>query len=365
MRPLPAKDYRMHPAYDCTSHAGQCQVRNSHWSGRHRFLMSSNKLHRHMRMVQGDVQNMHQTLGLVCQTLNLPPPPPLASVTQIDDDEDEVQILEPSISRVREDPVAVALPPQSPPAPHAPIDTFLESVKSYDITPHRSKKRVKRTQPKWPDIISKQQVGKEVARRLVERYLARLDHFVYGIASHHRSLDDVRYASPALLAAICAVSALHDAGNAELFETCSGAFRGIVADSVFQERDTEYMRALCIASFWLLDFSRILSSDAIRRAADSRLHRYFDKLKEPTLRMDQRPAARDRVRLWYLLFICDQHLSILHNRDCLTRFERVIVKERETFLDDNMANTRDIRIVSQISLLQIMCQVRDAFGSER
>lgn len=299
----------------------------------------------------------------MCRALNIQPPAALAS-TQFDDD-DPVEIIEPPTTQVRENQVADALPPQSPSAPHAPIDTFLESVKTYDITPYRSKKRVKRTQPKWPDIISKQQVGKDVARGLVERYLARFDHFVYGIASHHRSLDDVRYASPALLAAICAVSALHDAGNVELFEVCSGAFRGIVADSVFQERDTEYMRALCIASFWLLDFSRILSSDAIRRAADLRLHRYFDKLKVPTLRLGQRPAARDRVRLWYLTFICDQHLSILHNRDCLTRFERAIVEERETFLDDNMANTRDTRIVSQISLLQIMCQVRDAFGSER
>lgn len=81
--------------------------------------------------------------------------------------------------------------------------------------------------------------------------------------------------------------------------------------------------------------------------------------------VDQRSAVRDRVRLWYLLFICDQHLSILHNRDCLTRVDRPIVDEREVFLKDDMASTMDTRMVSQISLLRIMCQIRDTCGSER
>ncbi|KAF7590661.1 hypothetical protein BBP40_002553 [Aspergillus hancockii] len=47
---------------------------------------------------------------------------------------------------------------------------------------------------------------------------------------------------------------------------------------MFEKRDVEYVRALCIASFWLADASRIFSSDAIRRAADMRLHRSFDSL---------------------------------------------------------------------------------------
>lgn len=324
--------------------------------------MSSSQL----QLVRQDVQNIHRTLAAVCETLDLQPPPALLTAKSFVDDVEAPTVPLPG-SAIVEDSVAGATLPQSPSTADAPIDTFLDSVggSGHGNAVTQNKRPNRRTQPKWPDIISTQQIGKEVARGLVERYLSRLDHFVYGIASHHETLDDVRYASPALLAAICAVSALHDASNPQLFQVCSGAFRGTVADSVFHEKDTEYIRALCIASFWLLDYSPILSSDAIRRAADSRLHRYFDKLKEPIIRTDQRPVARDRVRLWYLLFICDQHLSILHNRDCLTRFERTIVEERELFLNDGLASTRDVRIVSQVSLLQIMCQIRDAFGSER
>lgn len=77
------------------------------------------------------------------------------------------------------------------------------------------------------------------------------------------------------------------------------------------------------------------------------------------------PESRDRVRLWYLLFVCDQHLSILHNRDSLLRHEKEILNNWESYLNTDEATDSDTRIMLQVNLLLIMSQVRDTFRSEQ
>lgn len=142
--------------------------------------------------------------------------------------------------------------------------------------------------------------------RLVERYSSRLDHCLYGIAGELCNVQKLRSSSPTLFAAICTVSALHDPQDPSMYEICNRHFRQLVSQSTFEKRDVEYIRALCICSFWLADASRILSSDAIRRAADLRLHRTFDTAFGSHDTRDLSPVeSADRIRLWYLLFVCD------------------------------------------------------------
>lgn len=76
-------------------------------------------------------------------------------------------------------------------------------------------------------------------------------------------------------------------------------------------------------------------------------------------------AIKDRVRLWYLIFISDQHLSILHNRDPLLRNDKEIAMSWETFLSRDDTTDSDIRLISQVALLVIMSQVRDLLGSDK
>ena len=266
-------------------------------------------------------------------------------------------------------------PPTSPSAVQAPIDTFLEITRpspSSADTPQTARQR--RSIPQQ-DLVTKNIITIEVAERLVDRYFSRLDHFLYGIGSRYSDVQGLRQASPILFAAICTVSALHDPKDQTLYEVCNREYRRLVSRSMFEKRDVEYLRALCIGSFWLSDASRILSSDAIRRAADLRLHRHFHDLvggiggnPNGLATMDSsfsEADSRDRTRLWYLLFVCDQHLSILHNRDPLLRHEKDILTNWELYLDSEGSNDSDIRIMSQVSLLLIMSQVRDTLGSER
>jgi hypothetical protein len=107
-----------------------------------------------------------------------------------------------------------------------------------------------------------------------------------------------------------------------------------------------------------------------------RLHRSFEHLSAPTdprllagshvpQTFHNTAALQDRVRLWYLTFISDQHLSILHNRDPLLRSDKEIALSWEMFLAREDTTDCDVRIISQVALLVIMSQVRDLLGSDQ
>ncbi|CAG8922768.1 unnamed protein product [Penicillium salamii] len=331
-------------------------------------------------ILQSDISGIHETLDNICQHLNLPRPKALLSSGEATETDDKTGGND-DLDRDNEDLDGCEIsPPDTPSAVQAPIDTYLDIAKlgspgSSENTPPSTTKHRQNSAPQ--DLISKGVISIAVAETLIERYFARLDPYLYGICSGYQSLQQIRATSPVLLAAICTVSALQDPEGQRTYEACNREFRRLVSRSLFEKHDLEHVRALCISSFWLSDASRILSSDAIRRAADMRLHRSFEHLSVP---MDPRLVAgshaapqsfhdtgalQDRVRLWYLTFISDQHLSILHNRDPLLRSDKEIALSWETFLAREDTTDSDVRIISQVALLVIMSQVRDLLGSDQ
>lgn len=316
-----------------------------------------------IEMLTDDIVNLHRTLDEVCRHLEIGVPKPLASKTKTQARENG------SDSASGEDPDCEVTPPASPSAVQAPIDTFLEVAKlgspgSADQSLSYRKPSVKH------DLVGKGIISTTVAERLLDRYFNRLDHYLYGIASIYRDMASVRQASSILFAAMCTVSALHEPGpDQSLYESCNRELRRLVSRCLFEKTDIEFIRAMVISSFWLSDASRIFSANGIRRAADARLHRLFRQAVSPgessvglsSLRPDE---CVDRVRLWYLLFISDQHMSVMHNRDSLLRVDRDITNEWELFLERPNREDNDIRILSQTSLLLIMGQVRDTLGME-
>lgn len=316
-----------------------------------------------------DIVTMHQTLDVVCRHLNLEVPKPLRSRS-----ENAVLVDSGSGGQSGEESDCEVSPPGSPAAVQAPIDTFLEVVKL--TSPGSGDQSLGSRKPSTQqDMLTKAIITTQVADRLLDRYFNRLDHYLYGIASMYKDARTARQASPILFAAICTVSALHEPDSDHaIYEACNREFRRLVARSLFDKRDLEYIRALCIASFWLSDAARILSADAIRRAGDMRLQRFFRRALQPDSDKTgsnsnmylnlTRAQLTDRVRLWYLLFVCDNHMSILHNRDALLRSDREITTEWESFLEREGREDNDVRILSQMSLLLIMAQVRDTLGTQ-
>lgn len=302
----------------------------------------------------------------MCEHLGLATPLDLASVERL------TNVEATNLAEDLDSDAACELsPPASPSAANAPIDTYLGAGRpdsSVETTsPSRSRKRT--SEP--GDLISKGILPLELARELVNQYLSRLDYFLYALSNQYKDFETIRSKSPILLAGICTVAAFHHPEHQHLFDSCNREYRHLASTALFEKRDVEHIRALCIGSFWLPNASRILSSDAIRRSADCRLHQRFQAscgVTSSTLSTPEDQLRnvenRDCARLWYLLFICDQHLSILHNRDSVMRRDLNIIEDRLNFLMSPQSTNQDVRLLSQVSLLVIMGQIRDVFGSE-
>jgi hypothetical protein len=118
------------------------------------------------------------------------------------------------------------------------------------------------------------------------------------------------------------------------------------------------MRAMCIASYWLHDLSWMLSGYAIRRAMEVNLSSNY----ELVLRGSDEEAMNN-VRIWYILYICDRHLSILYGRPSIVR-DDVSVNGWEEILRSSMCTEADKRLVSQMALLVIVGNARELFGPD-
>jgi hypothetical protein len=210
------------------------------------------------------------------------------------------------------------------------------------------------------DFINRGLVSVEDADRLVNLYLNRIDHFIYMIGgSKYRSLEALRRGSPILTACICTVAALHDPMSNHLYGVCNREFRRLMATSMFDRRiDLDHMRAMCIGSYWLHDLSWTLSGYAIRRATEINLSKSFNRVIT-----ENSEEAMDCLRIWYLLYICDHHLSILYGRPSLIR-EDASIGGWEELMKSLVFTESDKRLVSQMALLIIMSNVRELFGRD-
>ncbi|KAL2800884.1 hypothetical protein BJX66DRAFT_290348 [Aspergillus keveii] len=220
------------------------------------------------------------------------------------------------------------------------------------------------------DLISRKAITMTDAKMLVNRYLRKTDHYLYGIASDYKSLQEIRQASPLLLTAILTVEALQRSESEQLYRVCYAEFRSLMADFLFSHSvSLEDLRGLCIACFWLSDISWSISGVAIRRAIELALHKSFP-ITIDALKSQQSPDALDNrtkkivdsVRIWYLLYICDQHLAILYGRPHIMREDEGI-QNWTLYLAIHRSPT-DIRIISQVALLQILRSVSETFGQD-
>ncbi|KAI7570667.1 cytochrome b2 [Hortaea werneckii] len=325
--------------------------------------------HKQISLLGKDMLNVHDTLERICQHLGIRNPDPVVSYPNTTGNEAQAPQND---YEQEDDGVCELSPPASPSAAKAPIDSYLTSLQ--ETSPAGTSPQKGRRNTLAPaDMITKGVISLESANALIEYYLRHLDRFLYSLAGHYKCLDDVRRASPALLAAMCTVAAFQKPESSGLFDICNREYRHLVSTAMFEKRNQEFIRALCIGSFWLPNSSRILASDAIRRSADCRLPRSYHQLSNERAKVTTMTnaisdttnhEATDRVRLCYLLFVSDQQLSILHNRDCIMHADKDIIEGRDLLISLSKPSNDDVRLISQVSLLVIMGQVKAVFSSD-
>ncbi|KID81483.1 hypothetical protein MGU_11154 [Metarhizium guizhouense ARSEF 977] len=203
------------------------------------------------------------------------------------------------------------------------------------------------------------------------RFLNETDHYLYGISARFEDTESIRRASTLLFTAICTVSALQEHQGEALFQLCSLELRRLVSDFVFASAATvDDFQGLCIASFWLSDMSWSVSGLAIRRAFEFQLGHSFqivvgDKSVQEGLatkiRFTSQQDALACLRVWYLFFICDHHLSIIYARPS-TFGMQATVSDWERYLNAVPESSTDVRIAGQIELLLLLDKVTQLLG---
>lgn len=208
------------------------------------------------------------------------------------------------------------------------------------------------------DFISKGLLHVPDAERLFRLYNDRLDNYFYNVGARYPDLATLREGSPILTAAILTVAAMHDPLSNNIYPICNREFRRLMTDSLFDRQiDRDHLRALCVASYWLNDSSWMTSGIAARRRVVFDVGSQFKKAVE-----NNDPEAADFIKIWYLVYICDQHLSTLYGRVCTTK-DDVAIREWESLAKAPNTTTGDLRLLSQVALLSIIHEVRELFAS--
>lgn len=233
--------------------------------------------------------------------------------------------------------------------PQVPINSVYRLTKLSALrSPDTADLNTGRSEPESSidDLISHGFLSYEDAERLFMLYVERLDFFMYAIGGRYKTLNALRRSSRILAVCIFTVAALHDGqGNGSLYGTCMKEFRRVMAASIFSRQiDRDYLRAMCIASYWLSDMSWTLSGYGIRRAAELNLSRFHHRAI-----VEEDADAVDSVRIWYLLYICDQHLSTLYGRQPIIQNDPA-VQGWDVFVQRPAATDEDRRLASQVAL---------------
>jgi hypothetical protein len=308
---------------------------------------------------------VHSALQEVLSRLSLPPLSPLQTTGSAHQDESPPQDI-----AVGDDEPAPSYDNSPRVSPidghlHVPIESL------YQITRLRALRSDNAPDPSDPfpahppnqpfnDLISHGIISLEDADRLFQLYIHRIDTFMYLVGSgKYRDLERMRRGSAILTAAVLTVAALHDPTSNHLYVPCSREFRRLVAASMFERRiNTDCMRAMCIGAYWLHDISWTMSGCAIRRATEFNLNRNYELVIR-----ENSEDAMDCMRIWYVLYICDHHLSVMYGRQSIIR-EDASILEWEQLLKSPAVTESDRRMVSQMALLIIMSNIRELFGPD-
>lgn len=238
-----------------------------------------------------------------------------------------------------------------------------------EISSHAQKQRYpEQGAPK--DMITSNILHRNDAASLFDLYQEKLDGHLYAILGDHKTLSDVRSASPLLTDAICTVAVLHT--RSANYAACRASLMQQVSALTFSKKTTpDDVRGLCIGAFWLSDLSWALIGlgtcrdsrqtranillAAVRIANEINLNRAF-----------VRPQYTSRAwylnaRLYLLVHVCDRHLSIVYGRAPMSETFHNI-SAFAGFLESENASENDKRLVSQLEIWSISYRTYKVFG---
>ncbi|KAL4897665.1 hypothetical protein BDV59DRAFT_197941 [Aspergillus ambiguus] len=130
---------------------------------------------------------------------------------------------------------------------------------------------------------------------------------------------------------------------------------GAIQASPATSHNPDDVRGLCIGAFWLHQLSWSLAGTAVRIALEIKLNHSIYKA------LDGDRTAYMQTRLYYVVYVCDNHCSVLYGRPPMSR-DCDSIKAAMQFLESTNATEDDVRLVTQVKIWSISAAVFDTFG---
>ncbi|KAH3660258.1 hypothetical protein OGAPHI_007463 [Ogataea philodendri] len=199
------------------------------------------------------------------------------------------------------------------------------------------------------------------AEELFQFFDSNITPQLFGFSISQYSIRELWDHSPILLASVCAIASIHHPLLGRLYKPLSQLIHHMsqqlltkVPTSEFESFNT--VLALCFCAFWFQE-SQLYTGMALQLASSLKLNRRSS---------GSQVSDKNKLKLWYLLYILDGQQSLVFNRQPLMNHEDKALKDsRQLLIDDNSEDTpasesyANLRLVSQVEYNQAISNVFD------
>lgn len=210
-----------------------------------------------------------------------------------------------------------------------------------------------------PDFITRGVVSVREAEYLYNYFRDHLNPLLWnGVLCSHQSLQSARDSSSLLVATVLTVAALHIPNQEPALRATYDAFVSLMRGScLLQSQNLDDIRGLCIGAFYLTSLSWALCSRAVRVATEMNLHKSSLQFSRGNL------EAYERVRLWYVLYVCDHQFALAYARPPMMH-EDAAIRNADKLLTSGLSGNGDRRLVAQVKLFRILASSYFMYGCD-
>ncbi|KAJ5032511.1 uncharacterized protein L3040_009113 [Drepanopeziza brunnea f. sp. 'multigermtubi'] len=210
-----------------------------------------------------------------------------------------------------------------------------------------------------PDFISRGVVSLAEAEFLFAHFQSRINPLLWnGILCSHKTLATARESSSLLVATVLTVAALHMPNREQSLRATYDAFVMLMRDScMLRSQNLDDIRGLCIGAFYLTSLSWALCSRAVRVATEMNLHKSSLQFARGSL------ASYERVRLWYVLYVCDHQFALAYGRPPMMH-DCAAIRNADKLLTSELSSEGDRGLVAQVKLFRILAGCYFMYGCD-
>lgn len=239
--------------------------------------------------------------------------------------------------------------PRSIPPPTAPKRDLEDQSYSRDEKKIKLSPKSINYQPKvYPQDFRQGFLDISQARTLFKFFDANISPQLFGFEISKFSVDSIWESSPILICAICTIASMHypDQEIAEKLEQLQRYLHDLCGKLLLKGRPkTEVdgfntIVALVLCSFWLSN-SQIFTGLALQLAKEIGLNKPvtvngdYDEDNDNDNYSGSKLSDKNRLKLWYLLYVLDGQQSITFNRQRLVNSEDYSLKHSKELLTNN------------------------------